>query len=439
MGSSNSHTIHRASSYKKKILFSLATAALLIVGSLVIPRNSEAVPAFARQTGFSCNTCHYQHFPLLNQFGRAFKAGGYTMTGGNQGLVEGDFLSIPAVLNAALITKTKYTKTNGDNNDSGTNKGKVDFPDDAALFLAGRVGEHIGFTLEVQLANPAEAAFSSFKLPITLYQLNNGTNFQIIPYTTDGAGAAFGFELLNTGAMMMMRPMESMMVASAQLFTVVDQGGEMGTMGMMPGAASGVAFVVNNPLWFINYSLWTPEQLGANSGAGPYLHYLRAAVTPQYKGWDFGAGFQWWGGTGKNPARDAPREKADSWALDLQAQGTIWRNLPLGVYLTYANAPKSGGDIQNIFNTRSNDRNAWNATAELGVIPGRLTLITSYIDGDNGKATASDERALTLGGTFLVAQNFELQLNHTIYSGSKFDSNPANGDQKTLLMLFAGF
>ncbi|MBI5232947.1 MAG: hypothetical protein HY880_01185, partial [Deltaproteobacteria bacterium] len=36
--------------------------------------DSDAVPAFARQTGFSCLTCHFQHFPGLNAFGRTFKA-----------------------------------------------------------------------------------------------------------------------------------------------------------------------------------------------------------------------------------------------------------------------------------------------------------------------------------------------------------------------------
>ena len=282
---------------KNTVAFAI-TAIMLVLSAFSLPREVEAVPAFARQTGFACSTCHYQHFPLLNQFGRAFKSSGYTMTGGDQGLLEGDFLSLPTVLNATLITKTKYIKTNG-SVDGGTNEGVVNFPDDAALFLAGRVGERIGFTLEAQLTDPDEPVFDSFKMPITIYELD-GTNFQVIPYTTDMAGAAYGFELLNTGAMMMLRTIENMMAASSQMFS------------MTTGAASGVAFVVNNPKWFVNYSPWTPEHSGAKEGAGPYLHYLRAAVMPQYNGWDIGAGFQWWGGTGKNDSRTPNRDKVDA-------------------------------------------------------------------------------------------------------------------------------
>ena len=104
IGAINNNTSNTGGSHMKKILFSLATAALLIVGSFIIPQSSEAVPAFARQTGLACNSCHFQHFPTLNQFGRAFKAGGYTMVGG-QSMVEGDLLSMPSVLNASVITK----------------------------------------------------------------------------------------------------------------------------------------------------------------------------------------------------------------------------------------------------------------------------------------------------------------------------------------------
>ena len=49
------------------------------------------MPAFARQTGMACNACHFQHFPALNQFGRTFKQGGFTMVGG-QSMIEGSIL-----------------------------------------------------------------------------------------------------------------------------------------------------------------------------------------------------------------------------------------------------------------------------------------------------------------------------------------------------------
>ena len=58
--------------------FAVALFVVTSVASLLSPP-AQAVPAFARQMGVSCNTCHFQHFPMLNNFGRAFKASGFTM------------------------------------------------------------------------------------------------------------------------------------------------------------------------------------------------------------------------------------------------------------------------------------------------------------------------------------------------------------------------
>jgi hypothetical protein len=54
-----------------------AFAALtLAVGGLFLGSTAEATPGFARQTGMACVACHFQHYPTLNSFGRAFKASG---------------------------------------------------------------------------------------------------------------------------------------------------------------------------------------------------------------------------------------------------------------------------------------------------------------------------------------------------------------------------
>lgn len=65
----------------KRFLSSVAAVFLFAAVLVYLPGEAEAVPAFARQTGMACNSCHFQHFPTLNAFGRAFKAGGYTMGG----------------------------------------------------------------------------------------------------------------------------------------------------------------------------------------------------------------------------------------------------------------------------------------------------------------------------------------------------------------------
>jgi hypothetical protein len=55
-----------------------SAAATLLLGA----RPAAALPAYARQTGQPCATCHTV-FPELTPFGRRFKIGGYTLQGGN--------------------------------------------------------------------------------------------------------------------------------------------------------------------------------------------------------------------------------------------------------------------------------------------------------------------------------------------------------------------
>jgi len=414
----------------KKMLLSVA-AALLLAFSLYPSGDAEAVPAFARQTGLACNTCHFQHYPSLNAFGRAFKSGGFTMVGG-QSMVEGDMLSIPATLNASLVTKIRYQKTNGSDNAEATNEGEMQFPDEAALLLGGRVGEHMGFLLEMSLtASGDENNFSSFKIPVTFNVME--TDLSVIPFTTDAAGASYGFELLNTGAQRTSRPLEHRKDISAAQYIEPTGSGD--------AAATGVAFVVSRPLYFFNYTPFYADH--GNSIAGPFLHYLRAAFTPTYAGWDLGFGVQWWGGTarqGSDPS--VPIHKhADAWALDAQAQGMV-ANFPLGVYLSYANADKSdsaAANDLNIFNSSTtNDKTAWAVMAELGVVPNRLTAAVGYRGGKNGSATMSTDNATFLALAYNATQNFQIQLDQSWYSGDANDG-AATGDSLTTLMLFAAF
>jgi len=412
----------------KKMLLSVV-AIFLLAFSLYPSREAAAVPAFARQTGMACNTCHFQHYPSLNAFGRAFKSSGYTMVGG-QSMVEGDMLSLPATLNASLVTKIRYQKTNGDDNTEATNEGELQFPDEAALLLGGRVGEHIGFLLEASLtASGDESNFSSFKMPITYNVME--TDLSVIPFTTDAAGASYGFELLNTGAQRTSRPLEHRKDISAQQYIEPSD----------DAAATGVSFVASRSLYFFNYTPFYADH--GNSVAGPFLHYLRAAFTPTYAGWDLGVGVQWWGGTARQGASQsvAVQKHADAWAVDAQAQGMVG-NYPLGVYLSYANADKSdsaAAEDTNIFNSSTtNDKTAWAVMAELGVVPNRLTAAAGYRGGKNGDATNNTDNATFLALAYNATQNFQIQLDQSWYSGDANDGS-ATGDSLTTLMIFAAF
>lgn len=431
-------------------LFVAVAALFLFALTLYVPREASAVPAFARQTGMSCNSCHYQHFPTLNAFGREFKAGGYTMVGG-QSLIEGDFLSLPSTLNASLITKIRYQKTNGDDKTELTNNGEFQFPEEAALILGGRAGEHVGFLLELttfgETAN-ADASggvhahevsfFASFRMSF-VYNIGNDTKVSVIPFTTDAAGAAYGYELLNTGALRINRPIEHRQQMSAQQFLGTD------------GGATGIAFVVHRELYHANYTMWSNTH--GNTDAGPYLHYARLAFTPTYAGWDLGAGVQWWGGSTKRTTDtsatpvEITREKADAWAIDAQAQGAVG-SFPIGIYLSYGKAGKTDATGDNIFNeSDTDDASAFGALVEVGVIPNRLTVAAGYLTGDatdseagmNGNTAAGSQTAFTLGANYQLTQNVNLVWNSSFHGGDSFDANAPRGDQLHTFQIFSAF
>ncbi len=413
---------------KKKLLFAVALF-FFFAATLYTAREASAVPAFARQTGMACNTCHFQHYPALNSFGRAFKAGGYTMVGG-QSLIEGDLLSLPSVLNASLVTKVRYQKRNGSSETGSAgelNKGQLQFPDEAALLIGGRAGEHLGLLLEASLKD-GDSRFTSYKTPIVFDAADTKLNF--IPFSTDAGGASYGLELLNTGAIRMQRTLEHRTQTSAQQYIGTD------------GAATGFTIAAVHSLGFVNYTIYYPEH--ADAAAGPFLNYGRVAVTPTLAGWDFGAGFQVWKGTSKSGAGSAAtRTKADAWAFDAQAQGAV-ADLPLGVYFTYASAAKSkSGEISNTFNSSVNkDETAWTVAGELGVLPNKLAVALAYRGGNNGDPdtnpnTDGSDNATTVGVVYNPMQNLQVQLNNSWLSGDV--PTTSAGKILTTLMLFAAF
>ena len=56
----------------------------LLVGLYVLlsVSTADAIPAFARAYGMTCNTCHASSYPVLNPFGRAIKENGYQLPKG---------------------------------------------------------------------------------------------------------------------------------------------------------------------------------------------------------------------------------------------------------------------------------------------------------------------------------------------------------------------
>ena len=403
----------------KKSLLILSAAAIIVATALLFPDPARAVPAFARQTGFSCDTCHFMHYPALNAFGRSFKAGGMVLN--TQGLIEGENgLSLPDTLHASIITKIRYKRYNG-NSGTGEDRGELQFPNEAALFLGGRIAENIGFALEGQLSDPTGALFDTVRIPIVYEMYGGKGNFVL--YKTAAMGASFGFELLSTGAVRNLRSLEERNAISAQQW--------LGTT----GAAQGVAFAWASDRGFVNYSRWQPDE--GSIDYKPWLHYGRIAITPAIGDWDTGFGAQIWRGHSRDGAGETAN--ADAWALDAQALGSTGE-MPVGLFFTYGKVAKMDSKYtNNLFGATTKDKTAWSAVAELGVLPSKATVAVAYLAGDRGTATDETDNALTFATTYLQKQNVEWQLSYTMHDGSYYDANPAVADKKVLLMFVAGF
>jgi hypothetical protein len=114
-------------------LSSPIVAGLLLI--LIPGRPAKAVPAYAEQTGLSCQACHVGGFgPQLTPFGREFKLEGYTMR------------SKPLNLPVSAMAVASYTHTKKDQvppPDGLSRNDNVVF-DQGSLFLAGGIGNHFG-------------------------------------------------------------------------------------------------------------------------------------------------------------------------------------------------------------------------------------------------------------------------------------------------------
>ncbi|MCW8956470.1 MAG: hypothetical protein OQL09_06275 [Gammaproteobacteria bacterium] len=401
---------------------------IILFTGLLFTQTTQAVPAFARQTGMECNSCHFQSFPALNSFGRVFRAGGYTLVG-NQSLIEGENnLSLPDTLNASIIVKIRYQLN--DSVDGG--RGEIQWPDEAALLIGGRAAENVGFLLELgqgpqegegtadlvtgDVSTEVTGNFLSTKFHFTI-----GDNYAIIPFSTDGLGIGYGFELLNTGAQRSQRPIENRQGFSA---------GQL--LGTASGEATGIAFVYQQPEFFVNYSHWTPTWGNTNADPlGGLAHYLRLVYMPYLSGWDTGFGLSIMNGSVKSGETDPAIETfVDGWTLDAQAQGEVY-DMPLGLYASYGVAPKSNATDDNFYNqSLTDDKTAYGLVGKLGIIPGKTQVYLAYSSLDELADTTS---TITLGVQQMLYQNIKLEL-YNVNS----DSND-NADDYTMLMLFGGF
>src|SRR5450755_4023194 len=113
-----------------KLCVGILTAAIV----MLYPRPAQAIPAFAQQTGQPCSACHIGAYgPQLTAFGRAFKIGGYTQTGGDA--------TTPIPFSAMLLGSYSNTTT-GQGAPAANNYGaNGNFAmDQISVFYGGHIG-----------------------------------------------------------------------------------------------------------------------------------------------------------------------------------------------------------------------------------------------------------------------------------------------------------
>ncbi|MDD5299167.1 MAG: hypothetical protein PHD65_01600 [Gallionella sp.] len=409
----------------KKIVLSLAG----VLAATAFAPEASAIPSFARQTGMACNSCHFNSYPALTSFGRAFKSGGYTMMGA-QAKVEGDHgLSIPATLNASVYTQMRYIKTNGSSFAAGStkvaNEGRFDVPDEMALFLGGRVSENIGAMVEVAI--PGTVTMANLKMPFVFDA--GGAKLGFIPFTTNGLGPAAAFDLFGTGSNAAGRVTENGIGYSAAEY--------LGTTNAK--AATGVALVASSDQFHVAVTPYSgtgaavqTSKLGAT--------YLRAAWTPSYNNWDLGLGLQNFSGKPNRGLAATTLDQSEDRAtiVDFQAQGEAG-GMPLGIYGSYGTAPAStvgavagGAGFNNLNISQTNRRTSFGLLGDLWVMPGTLGLQLGFMRAKTGLANTNttgqeNDNSYTIGARYKMRQNVKLGLAYTKFSGSAYDIGGSGG------------
>lgn len=418
----------------KKIALSLAG----VLAAAAFAPEASAVPVFARQTGMACSACHFQHFPLLNGFGRAFKAAGFTMMG-SQGKVEGEHLDIPNVLNMAVLTSTYYQNEQASGGATAPKWGVPGSGGELSLFYGGRISEFAGFLSELGLAGPAAAtgaAKIAFLFPV------GDARVGFTAYT-GGQGAAYGFELLNTGAADTHKLMGNG-GPNKQHVAATYAGSYMGTR----TNATGINLVANSGMGFLSVGKYADAGPGVGANTLP-LTYVRAVGMFDLGGWDSAVGIQNFSGT-MVALGGAAAGSYKATMVDAQFQGEVG-GMSTGLYVTYATAPGDAVNA-NVMNagwspvTKAGNApvaaaaqgtsTSFNVAGSLELIPHIATVQAAYRRAKNGNFANTGDNAFMIGATYELAQNVEIGVNYTANSGSVWSGlvAPVGKNASTVLL-----
>lgn len=402
----------------KKIVLSLAG----VMAAVAFAPEASALPVFARQTGMACTACHFQHFPAINGFGRAFKAAGFTMMGAQE-KVEGEHLSIPGTLNMGILATAGVEQSSGAQSTLfvPNNGGELQ------IFFGGKVNDFSGWLTEFGTLAGSNASGKLHIMPEVAPGIHAGVTIFSI-----GQGAGGAMEMLNTGATSIHRLMGRQgihnMVAGARHYVNPEAGG------------TGAAINVVSDKFAVSFAR---EATGVNAGAtangapgtlGSLSNqYVRGVFMFDVAGFDSAVGFQnFSGGTnqalvGAGIATAATDTKAT--IIDGQMQGELG-GMPAGFYASYGTAPAANNSLNAAAGAFS--KNSLNVAGELGVVPGVATVQLAL---RNAKDFAGlSDNAIMVGATYELSMNMELGLHYTTQSGSAWNNATVGKNMTTFLL-----
>jgi hypothetical protein len=398
----------------KKIILSLAG----VMAAVAFAPEASAVPAFARQTGMACSACHFQSYPVLTSFGKSFKTAGFTMMGA-QPLIEGEHgLSLPSTLNMGVYMQARVNQSNRGNG----GKANIEIPDEFALFMGGRVTANAGVLVEYNLKT---GGFANLKFPITTEV--GDMKLSLIPFSSDGLGPQFAFDLFATGSTANGRVIENGDAYSASMYMGTNQ------------AATGAAVVLASELFHVSVTPYAGARTSdIDSATGLGAMYVRAGFTPSVAGWDLGLGVQSYSGDAGKGATAGGTDltglsKDAATIFDAQAQGELG-GMPVGIYASFGSAggAAAGVTVRNRYNDGTEKRTAFGVLAEVGVIPNTLMVDVGFMSAKTGLNTQDvaggtvagsneTDNAFTLGAKYKLAQNMKVGFAYTMNSGSAYD------------------
>ncbi len=337
----------------------------------------------------------------MKPFGRAFKYGSFTDVG-DQALVEDDNLSIPAVLNATFVVRGSFTNIDAPGVGS---VGTYEFPKDAVLMLAGRIGTNTGAFIEFD----GGAANWQFLNSIDLGGFKVGLGAH-----KSGFGGSGVLEVSNVFGQ------HGGKLGGKTISGIQAAGFAQGTVG--------VGTWIGSDLGYVQLALVSPNAAatGAVNVGLNFGKLVRVVGTFDLGGWDTLIGFGSVTGTAGKQATAAQtaatgivgaRIPMNMQFIDGQIQGDIG-DMSLGIYADYAHVKGKTSDLGTanfygggVMNGQTFD--AYSIRAELEPVS-RILLGVGYgyqrKTAGTGLVGETTVKTIHLAATYTVYQNLDINV-----------------------------